>query len=280
MLEVYFESDKEVTAFRNQLNPYRKQIRVHQQTDAKWGSRLRLEGDIARAELIHLISTVMANVFIEEHLSDVIIHKITDGFYFSDPDEINRIYDFTMWILFETDADNQYLREHVDTANLLQHIFFLQLKEHTSVHFNGIIHFRLAQFLDFVRECVGRAIEEFKREEDHQAFIDMLRHYIEKKDPCVDLVHIEQDENFIFYNEKGEVISKDMLRMWMFQAPLYALGLHENEFNLSPLIAMSPAKIKVYGNDPADPKILTITNIFQERVEFKMKGTSILSRGE
>jgi len=58
------------------------------------------------------------------------------------------------------------------------------------------------------------------------------------------------------------------------------LGLHENEFNLSPLIAMSPAKIKVYGDDPDDPKIMTITNIFQERVEFETEGTSILSRGE
>lgn len=279
MLELYFESDKEVTVFRNQLTPYRKQIRVHQQTNA-WGSRLRLEGDLAEREFIHVISSVMADVFIEEHLSDIIIGKITDNYYFSDPDEINRIYDFSMWILFETDSDNQYLREHMNTTKLLQDIFFRHLKEHKSIHFSAILHFRLASFLEFLHECVGKAIEEFKREEDHQAFIDMLRHYIEKKDPCVDVIHIEQGENFIFYNEKGEMISKDMLRMWMFQAPLYALGLHENEFNLSPLIAMSPAKIKVYGNNPDDPKIMTITNIFQERVEFETKGTSILSRGE
>lgn len=279
MLELYFESNKEVTAFRNQLTPYRKQIRVHQQTNA-WSSRLRLEGDLAEKEFIHVISSVMAEVFIEEHLSDIIIGKITDNYYFSDPDEINRIYDFSMWILFETDSDNQYLREHVNTTKLLQDIFFRHLKEHKSIHFSAILHFRLASFLEFVHECVGKAIEEFKREEDHQAFIDMLRHYIEKKDPCVDLIYIEQGENFIFYNDKGEVISKDKLRMWMFQAPLYALGLHENEFNLSPLIAMSPAKIKVYGNDPDDPKIMTITNIFQERVEFETEGTSILSRGE
>ncbi|GAA0326344.1 hypothetical protein GCM10008931_17420 [Oceanobacillus oncorhynchi subsp. oncorhynchi] len=227
-----------------------------------------------------MISSVMAEVFIEEHLSDIIIGKITDNYYFSDPDEINRIYDFSMWILFETDSDNQYLREHVNTTKLLQDIFFRHLKEHKSIHFSAILHFRLASFLEFVHECVGKAIEEFKREEDHQAFIDMLRHYIEKKDPCVDLIYIEQGENFIFYNDKGEVISKDKLRMWMFQAPLYALGLHENEFNLSPLIAMSPAKIKVYGDDPDDPKIMTITNIFQERVEFETEGTSILSRGE
>lgn len=278
MLEVYFESDKEVAAFRNQLNPYRKKIRVHQQANTRWGNKLCLEGDLAGIDLINVISSAMANVFIEEHLSDIIIRKITNNYYFSDPDEINRIYDFSMWILFDSDSDNQFLREQVDTTKLLQYIFFLHLKEHTSIHFSAILHFRLAHFLDFIQECVGKAIEEFKREEDHQTFIDMLRHYIEKKDPCVDLIHIEQGENFIFYNEKGEVISKDMLRFWMYQAPLYALGLHENEFNLSPLIAMSPARIKVYGDNPADPKIMTITNIFQERVEFERKGVSILSR--
>ncbi|WP_227994825.1 putative sporulation protein YtxC [Oceanobacillus sp. CFH 90083] len=274
---MYFESDKEVSVFRNQLSPYRKQIRVHQQANAMWGNRLRLEGDAAELELIDIISSVMADVFIEVHLSDIIIRGITDKYYFSDPDEINRIYDFTMWILFETDSDNQYLRDHVDTRKLLQHIFFLHVKEHRSIHFSAILHFRLSHFLDFVHECIGKAIEEFKREEDHQTFMDMLRHYIENKEHCVDLVHIEQGENFTFYNEKGEVISKDMLRFWMYQAPLYALGLHENEFNLSPLIAMSPARIKVYGNDLADPKTMTIINIFQERVQFERKGISILS---
>ncbi|WP_080874168.1 sporulation protein YtxC [Oceanobacillus timonensis] len=278
-MEVYFETDKEAQAFCNQLIPYRKQISVHQQTNA-WGSRLQLESNGTKAELIHVISSVMSNVLIEEHLSDIIIREITEEYYFSDPEEINRIYDFSMGILFETDEDNQTLREHVDTAKLLQHIFLQQLKEHTSIHFRAILRFRLASFLTFIHECVGKAIEEFKREEDHQAFMDTLRHYIEKKEPCVDLVHIEQGENFTFYNEKGEVISKDMLRMWMFQAPLYVLGLHDNEFNLSPLIAMAPAKIKVYGNNPADPKTMTIINIFQERVLFEAKGASILSRGE
>ncbi|MFD1067430.1 sporulation protein YtxC [Oceanobacillus locisalsi] len=278
-MEVYFETDKEAQAFGNQLIPYRNQISVHQQTNT-WSSRLILEGHISKVELIHIISSVMTNVLIEEHLSDMIIRKITDCYYFSDPDEINRIYDFSMDILFEKDEDNQSLREHVDTIQLLQHLFFQQLKEHTSIHFSAILRFRLESFLQFVHACVGKAIEEFKREEDHQAFMDALRHYIEKKEPCVDLVHIEQGENFTFYNDKGETISKDMLRMWMFQAPLYALGLHDNEFNLSPLIAMAPAKIKVYGNNPADPKTMTIINIFHERVVFERKGNSILSRGE
>lgn len=280
MLEIYFKSDKEVKAFRNQITPYRKQIRVYQQANDDWGDKLKLEGDITGIELINVVSSVMAGVFIEEHLSDTIIRTITDNYFFTDPDEINRIYDFSMWILFETDPDSQYLRDNADTKKLLQHVFYLQLKEHASIHFSAILRFRLAHFLTFVHECVGKAIEEFKREEDHQAFLDTLRHYIEKQEPVVDLVHVEQGENFTFYNEKGEVISKDMLRFWMYQAPLYALGLHENEFNLSPLIAMLPAKIKIYGDDPADPKTMTLTNIFQEKVEFETKRTSILSRGE
>ncbi|WP_244856660.1 putative sporulation protein YtxC [Oceanobacillus sp. J11TS1] len=277
---MYFESDKEVAAFHNQINPYREQIRVHQQGTAMWGNKIMLDGDLTRIELIDVISSVMASVFLEEHLSDIIIRTITDNYYFTDPEEINRIYDFSMWILFETDSDNQHLRQHVNTKKLLEQVFFLHLREHTSIHFSAILHFRLASFVEFVNECVGKAIEEFKREEDHQAFIDMLRNYIEKKDPCIDLVHIEQGDNFIFYNEKGEVISKDRLRMWMYQAPLYALGLHENEFNLSPLIAMLPARIKIYGDDPDDPKTMTVTNIFQERVEFEMKRNFIPSRGE
>ena len=59
------------------------------------------------------------------------------------------------------------------------------------------------------------------------------------------------------------------LRHLMYQEPLYLVGLDANEMNLSPLIAIAPQKIYIYGDHPSEPKTLTVINVFQEKVYFK-----------
>lgn len=59
------------------------------------------------------------------------------------------------------------------------------------------------------------------------------------------------------------------LQTLMQKEPLYLFGLDETEMNLSPLIAMAPEKVKIYGDDPAEPKTLTVINVFQEKAEFQ-----------
>jgi len=59
------------------------------------------------------------------------------------------------------------------------------------------------------------------------------------------------------------------LRTVMQNAPLYIVGLDEDEWNLAPLIAMAPKRIKIYGDLPSEPKTLTVINVFQERVDFE-----------
>lgn len=275
MVEVYFESKKEAAIFCDEVNQYHQQIRIHQQKSDMWGMHLKVEGSIRRKVLLQLISNAMVKVLLEEHLSDMLIRTITEKYYFTEAEEINRIYDFSMWILFESDRDSKKLREHVEVNKLLQPLFLDYLEQHTIIHFSSIRHFRLAPFWEFVKQCIEKAIEEFKREEDHQAFVDMLRSYIENKTADVDIVYVEQGDCFTFYNKNKEKISKDELTLWMKKAPLYALGLHENEFDLSPLIAMAPAKIKIYGSNPAEPKTITVRSIFQERVEFEKHNSFI-----
>ncbi|WP_375540675.1 sporulation protein YtxC [Virgibacillus saliphilus] len=74
---------------------------------------------------------------------------------------------------------------------------------------------------------------------------------------------------FTFYKHNGKQISTMELRSLMKSEPLYIVGLDEDELNLAPLVAMAPKKIKMYGDDPSEPKTLTVINVFQEKVDFK-----------
>ena len=116
---------------------------------------------------------------------------------------------------------------------------------------------------------VGLAIDEYKREEDHQEFVNMLREYIAKKEPIYNVVHIVQGNTFSFFKADGKRFTRMELRMLMQKEPLYIVGLDEDELNLAPLVALAPKKIKIYGDDPSEPKTLTVINVFQERVDFE-----------
>lgn len=269
MLEVYFESDKEVITFCGHLFRYNKQIELHWKTHKDWGNHLQFKHEPFSNESIEAIAKSMVDVFVSHRLSGMMKHIIKRAYYFKNAEEIERILELSHWIFTGEDEDCLSVRNYKDPSQLLQSLFIANIKNTTTVHYDSIVNFRLKVFKDQLIHYVGLAIEEFKREEDHQAFINMLREYIEKKETNYSEIHIVQGNMFSFFKPNGKQLSTMELRRIMHKEPLYIVGLDIEELNLAPLIAMAPAKIKIYGNDPSEPKTLTVINVFQEKVIFE-----------
>ncbi|RDW21600.1 putative sporulation protein YtxC [Oceanobacillus chungangensis] len=272
MLTVYIESDQEVISFCEHLFRHTKNIEINWKTNEEWGNEIQFE--TVHAGLLDTIAKAMVDVFINHRLGTMIKQIIEDFYYYSNPDEIERIHDLTTWIYTGGDSDSLQLRKSKvdrkkDPSKLLNTLFIASMKNTADIHYESIVTFRLKSFKDELIHYVGIAIDEFKREEDHQSFINMLREYIAKKEALLPVIHIIQGTNFTFYKESGKPFTNMELRILMQKEPLYIVGLDENEMNLSPLIAMTPKKIKIYGDDPSEPKTLTVINVFQEKVEFQ-----------
>jgi putative sporulation protein YtxC len=269
LLEVYFGSDKEVISFCEHLFRYNKQIELHWKTDKDWGNRLQLQYDLPSNETMETIARAMKDVFIIHRLTGMIKNVIEDYYYYTNVDEMERILDLTHWIFSGEDDDSLQVRKNKDPSQLLHSLFIANIKSTTTIHYDSIVNFRLKVFKDQLVHYVGLAIDEFKREEDHQAFINMLREYIVKKETSYDEIHVLQGQTFSFYKANGKQFSKMELRTLIQREPLYIAGLDENELNLAPLIAMAPKKIKIYGDYPSESKTLTVINVFEEKVTFK-----------
>lgn len=265
MLELYFESDKEVICFCEHLFCYNKQIELYWKTHKDWGNHIQFKHSTLTSDMMNAISKSMVHVFVSHRLSRSIKRVIMEDFYYTDDDEIERILDLTNWIIDEGD-DFQQRREN--PRRFLQNLFFDVIIHNDTVHFDSVVNFRLKAFRNELRYFVGLAIDEFKQEEEHQAFIELLRKYIVKKQTKYDVIHVLQGTHFTFFLANGKRFSKLDLRKTMQKEPLYIVGLDTDEFNLSPLIAMAPKKIKIYGDNPSEPKTLTVINVFQERVDF------------
>lgn len=272
MLDIYFESDQEVIHFCENLFRYNKEIELNWKIHADWGNHLQFEERVLDVTTRAAIAKSLANVFVEKRLSKIIKEIIKNDYYYSNVDEIERILNLAHGIIYDENAMEQRIRKSESVHEHILAIFLINIEKTKIIHFDSVVKFRLKYFRELLLEYIGLAIDEFKQEEDHQSFIEMLRKYISKKEPLLDEVHILQGSDFIFYKSSGKLISKIELRRIMYKEPLYIVGLDVEELNLAPLIAIAPKRIRVYGDNPNEPKTATVINVFQERVVFESIG--------
>lgn len=266
MLNVYFESDKEVIYFCESLFSYYKQIELKWKTDEDWGNLIQFRTDSLNNDLIEAMGKAMVDVFKAHQLSTMMKQIIETDYYYTNSEEIERILDLSHALVQEGVEDDKFEDKPLE---LLLSSFISNLKHTTQIHYDSVIKFRMQLFKKQLKHYVGLAIDEYKHEEEHQAFIDMLRKFIANKKAIYDEIHILQGDQFLFFKSTGKAFSKLEIRTLMYDEPLYMVGLGMNELNLAPLVAIAPKKIHIYGDNPSEPKTLTVINVFQEKVQFK-----------
>lgn len=196
---------------------------------------------------------------------------IRNCYYFTDDDEVAHIYELCCSFMDEPDAwgeDHPSSHRHRQALDRLTKAFEEALGQGKGFAFDSIIKFRLQRFYDELIEVVGEAIDEYKREQDYQSYIQHLREYLQVTPSKVEALTIVQSQPFIFYSQKGHRYALEEIERLTADHPLYLFGLGKDELDLTPIMALAPDKLSIYGNDPSDPKTLTVMNIFQERAEF------------
>lgn len=266
--EIYFGSNKEVISFCDFLFSHTKKIDLHWRTDKAFGNRITVNDESGDEEILESVSKSLADVFVKHRLTKLIGDLITDVYYYTNQDEIEQIIELTRWIFTGEDADSRNMFQDINPKSNLQMFFASNTQGQETVHFDSLVQFRMQEFREQLIQLIGLAIDEFKREEEHQAFINMLREYIANKESNYRCIHILQGNRFTFFKPDGNKFTNLELKQLMQAEPLYIVGLDAHEMNLAPLIAMAPKKIFMYGDYPSEPKTLTIINVFQEKVEF------------
>lgn len=268
MLNIYFQTDKEVIQFCESFFSCHKQIELRWKTHRDWGNHLQFDDEVITQETIEAMAKAMVDVFINFQLSDEIKEIIMEDYYYKNDDEINHILELTYQILKDQQRPVNK-KSRTRPIPFLLTLFMGNISSSSTVYYQSMIRFQLNTFKGLLKDDIGLAIDEFKLEEDHQEFVEVLRSYIVKKEPVYGEVHVLQGSNFSFYRSNGKHFTTMELRHMMYQEPLYIVGLDSDELNLAPLIAIAPEKVFIYGDNPSDPKTLTIINVFQERVIFQ-----------
>ncbi|WP_158633994.1 sporulation protein YtxC [Radiobacillus deserti] len=268
MFEVYFELEEEARTFIEKYGEYDNHAELQRKSDEKWGNKVVIfhPHELYATEYI---TKAIADVFIQHRESKWMEHTVRDTYYFQNKEEVQRIVELTMAIVNGTDEDLKLPSEVIQLHPVLHKVVKQNVLDKEMIHFDSIVKFRFKDYHQELIEMVGLAIDEYKREEEYQAFIQSLREYISKKKAKMEHIHVVQGPYFTFYRENGSKLMRGELSQYIRKEPLFIVGLDENEWNLTPLLSLSPKRITVYGDDPSDPKTLTVYNVFQERVTVK-----------
>lgn len=261
MLNVYFGSIQEVICFCDHFFAHNKQIKINWETNNERGNHLRIEFPKWDEQLEEAVKDAFICVFTKHRLTEQIKNIIEEVYYYTNIEEKERILRLAYWILDEENKE-------IEIIKILQETFLEIIREAREVYFDSIVKFRLQSFKKALIDHIGFAIDAFKQEEEHQAFVETLRKYVEEKDSKCEEIYLLQGNPFKFFKPSGDQYSTLELTSIMYKEPLYIVGLDEREPNLSPLLTLAPKKIKIYGDYPSEPNTLTIINVFQERVEF------------
>lgn len=268
MLEVYFEDTNEANLFY--------QFTVKEEHSWK-AIRSRTKENIVQItnlsevneEVKNQIAFLLSKVFIRSRELWIIRDILKKKYYFSDMEEIKRISEIAVSIL---DKDEPFYEDRIHQHELRDTLTMI-FKMHLSsfIRYDSIIHFRLHHYLEQLTDLLGHAIDEFKREEEYQAFIQSIREFLSRKLPEEEIVYVLQGPRFHIYRANGEVYSFEDLQQLKDRFPLFILDLPENEWDITPLIMLAPAHIYFYGDEEHEPRTHTIMNIFQDNLTFYPK---------
>lgn len=261
MLQIIINSEADTMFFCHRLTQNEFSFEVSEQDADATVIQLKLTESRSRE-----IADVLLELWIMRSERKTIIEVISNYYYYKDPQEIDHIleimYDRVMTTQYQERFGLMEVREE-----LLQQL--LHNMESEYFHYSMFVEEHHDFFYNLIISEVGFAIDEIKQEEQYQQFIQSIRDYVANQTNNLHVLHVIQGKPFTFYRDDGYKYSVKDLQNIIQKKPLYIVGLDESELNITPIIALLPAYIYLYGRDPADAKTIAVQNIFQDRVIYK-----------
>lgn len=226
--------------------------------------------DISKKQLSESFIRIYQTFYLQGQIDKV----INEQYFYCTTEEALHINEWVHWLLQDSSfIKNQFYKtslfDYLSSSLLLQFEKLPIINEY--IDYDTFILFQLKSFHEQLIDVVGYAIDEIKREEEHQQFIQKVRNYISLHEPKCEKLHILQANPFQFYSQWGEKYSDTYLQTLMKKEPLYLFGLDESELNLSPILTLLPKQIIIYGTNPSEGKVITLINLYQERITFVHK---------
>lgn len=217
------------------------------------------------------IASSLQFIFNQFRLHQLIHFLIQEVYFYEKYDEIKTIFNYTVERLNDELLMKRIFSENENFDDIVFNLLKREVCSQEELSFDNTIDILLDQIRPFLINIIGLAIEEWKSDLRYEYFLHSVKKFINWQPSKTNTLHIVQKDNFVYYKETGEKYDEKELIESINKSLIYTVGLSENEWNLSPIIALAPKFIYIYGDDQLEAKTLTIKKLFQDKIQFLPK---------
>ncbi|MCH1627303.1 putative sporulation protein YtxC [Ferdinandcohnia quinoae] len=213
-----------------------------------------------------VIIPALTEYIIQNKEDEWILSMIETIFYFTDYDEKKQILEIAKSLLDGNSPDIPIVPDSIPREQVIAEILSGFLKEPISFSFESFLKFRLRSYTENLLHIVELAIDEYKLEQEYQAFVQGLRDFTVDRESKLEQIHILHDGHFTFYNNQFLEIAREELIKLIDRKLILRQPMYIDSTVLAPLVSIAPKSIFIYTNDVDNGMVQTIVNVFLEKV--------------
>jgi putative sporulation protein YtxC len=217
-------------------------------------------------EWVQEVKKALLQFIITIKLNDWLRHILSDHYHYRDEEEQQQIIEIVHSVL---DGKLEELTVFLPKMDIKEHLAMRVndwFQEKTIFFFDSFVTFRLGSFMNELKKYVELSLDEYKMEQEYQMFIQTLREFLLDREPKMEQLHLLLSDVITFFDDcfveikRGE-LAKMVDRKLLINHPVYI-----DSVTIAPLLSIAPKQIYIYSDDPDQPIIRTIRNIFEERL--------------
>ena len=264
MIEIIFQSKEDAKRFHQLLKKHTQSSHHLNHDTLLIEDKHIVKCDVMKEAAV--VKKAFGQFVLEIKLVDWAREILQDQFYYEDEHEQEQILEIITSIV---DGNRRELLSFVDMSelnNLVESAINELFSERLSFSFDSFLRFRLRSITTLLERIVEVAIDEYKLEQEYQIFVHTLRDFLTGRSSIKKVIHLIISDSITFFDEQFfELKRKDILqlidRKLLSNHPVYI-----DSVTIAPLLSIAPKKIYLYTDEPEQPLVRTICNLFEERV--------------
>ncbi|WP_071395991.1 putative sporulation protein YtxC [Bacillus tuaregi] len=200
-------------------------------------------------------------------LNDWLRHMLATHYHYRDEEEQQQIIEIVHSVLEGKMEELTVFLPKMNIKDYLSSLIHDWFQEHAGIFaFDSFVTFRLRNFHNELKKYVELSLDEYKLEQEYQMFIQTLRDFLVDREPKLKHLHVLVSDAITFFNEQFEEIKRAELAKMVDRRLLINHPVYIDSVTIAPLLSIAPAQIYIYTDDPDQPIVRTIRNIFEERI--------------
>ncbi|GAA0333390.1 putative sporulation protein YtxC [Bacillus carboniphilus] len=214
-----------------------------------------------------LLLTDSLKQFIQRRKKDEWLDLLLEQqYYYQDPEERQQILYILHSIIDGEKDDLKTFELPNDEDEILETTIREFLLEQSTFFFESFETFRLKPYLEHLMSYLDLAIDEYKMEQEYQAFVSMLRDFLKGRKAKYEKVFLLDQDGFQFFSEEGIHLKRQDLTKLIDRKLLTNHPLYVDSVTIAPLISIAPKQVNIYTDAPDQGMVITLKNIFEEKV--------------